>query len=202
MNYSITKNGKPLDKKLYTFDEETKTFSSNENNLVLDFSDIEGCTFDTGFGCTFKTGFGCTFKTGFDCTFKTSYDCTFDTGSGCTFKTSSGCTFDTASGCTFDTSSGCTFKTSSGCIFDTGSGCTFDTASGCTFDTASGCTFDAGSDCVVVRRDTYEVIELKENQKIKLNGYVIKGFTILDNEPVKTNPKEITIDGAVYILKN
>ena len=146
MNYSITKNGKPLDKKLYTFDEETKTFSSNENNLVLDFSDIEGCTFDTGFGCTFKTGF--------DCTFKTSYDCTFDTGSGCTFKTSSGCTFDT------------------------------------------------GSDCVVVRRDIYEVIELKENQKIKLNGYVIKGFTILDNEPVKTNPKEITIDGAVYILKN
>ena len=130
MNYSITKNGKPLDKKLYTFDEETKTFSSNENNLVLDFSDIEGCTFDTGFGCTFKTGFGCTFKTGFDCTFKTSYD------------------------------------------------------------------------CVVVRRDIYEVIELKENQKIKLNGYVIKGFTILDNEPVKTNPKEITIDGAVYILKN
>ena len=170
MNYSITKNGKPLDKKLYTFDEETKTFSSNENNLVLDFSDIEGCTFDTGFGCTFKTGF--------DCTFKTSYDCTFDTGSGCTFKTSSGCTFDT------------------------GSGCTFDTASGCTFDTASGCTFDTGSDCVVVRRDIYEVIELKENQKIKLNGYVIKGFTILDNEPVKTNPKEITIDGAVYILKN
>ena len=139
MNYSITKNGKPLDKKLYTIDEKTKTFSSNESGLVLDFSDEYGWVFDTSFDCTFKTGSYCTFKTGFDCT--------FDTGSGCTFETS----------------------------FD----CTFETSSDCTFDTGSSCIFNTGYKCVVVRRDIYEVIELEEGKKIKLNDYGVKGYKVL-----------------------
>ena len=51
MNYSITKNGKPLDKSLYSIDEKTKTFSSNESDLVLDFSNEYGWTFKTGILC-------------------------------------------------------------------------------------------------------------------------------------------------------
>ena len=122
MKYSITKNGVPLDKSLYTMDEETKTFSTNESGLVLDFRNVDYCTFNTGFDCTFNTGF----------------DCTFNTGSNCTFNT--------------------------------------------------------GSDCVVVRRDIYEVIELKEGVKIKLKGLCIKGFTLVDT------PKEtITIGGVTYL---
>ena len=105
MSYSVTKNGIPLDPSLYTFNEETRTFSSKEDDLVLDFSLISGCTF--------KTGSGCTFNTNSYCTFKTSYDCTFKTGSG----------------------------------------------------------------CVVIRRDIYEVIELTEWIKIKLNEYCVKWFT-------------------------
>ena len=159
MKYSITQNGTPLDKKLYTLDEETKTFSSNENNLVLDFGSEYDCTFKTGFGCTFKTGSRCTFDTGFGCTFKTGYDCTFKTGSRCTF--------------------------------DTGSDCTFDTGFGCTFKTGSSCTFKTGSGCVVVRRDVYEVIELKENVKIKLNEYSIKGYTKVEEEPTEMTIKQI-----------
>jgi hypothetical protein len=73
--FSITKNWIPLDKSLYTRDEKTKTLSTNENYLVLDFSDYSDCTF--------KTGSNCTFKTGYDCTFKTGSNCTFDTGSNC-----------------------------------------------------------------------------------------------------------------------
>jgi hypothetical protein len=165
MNFSVTKNGKPLSKELYTWDEKTKTFSSNESYLVLDFTGIDGvtfrtghfCTFETSSLCTFKTGSGCTFQTGFNCTFKTGFNCTFDTGSGCTFKTGSRCTFKTYSHCTFDTSSDCTFKT--------------------------------GSKCVVVRRDIFEVIQLKENQKIKLNGCQVKGYKILEDK------KTISIDG-------
>jgi len=38
MTFSVTQNGKPLSKKKYTWDPETKTFSTNEVNLVLDFS--------------------------------------------------------------------------------------------------------------------------------------------------------------------
>jgi hypothetical protein len=50
----------------------------------------------------------------------------------------------------------------------------------CTFKTWFDCTFKTGSGCVVVRRDIYEVIELKENQKIKLHDYSVKGFDILN----------------------
>ena len=157
-NFSITKNGKPLDKSLYIRDEKTKTLSTNEYWLVLDFSDYSYCTFKTGSYCTFKTG----------------SRCTFDTGSGCTFNTGSRCTFDTGSCCTFDTGSDCTF--------DTSSDCTFDTSSDCIFDTGYGCTFNAGSRCVVVRRDVYEVIELKEWQKIKLNWYWERWYKIIEDE--------------------
>lgn len=111
----VLKNGKPLSLDLFEWDEKTNTFSSNEDILVLDFRNINNCTFNTGSNCTFNTGFNCTFNTGFDCTFNTGPDCTFDTG----------------------------------------------------------------KNCVVVRRDIYEVIEIEEGKKIKLNGYNEKGFTIL-----------------------
>jgi len=174
--FSITKNGEPLNKSLYTRDEKTKTLYTNEIWLVLDFRDYSDCTFKTGYDCTFKTGYGCTFKTGSDCTFDTGSDCTFDTGYDCTFKTGYGCTFKTRSDCTFDTRSDCTF--------DTGSDCTFDTGYDCTFDTGYGCTFKTGSDCVVVRRDVFEVIVLKEEKNhIKLNWYNIPWYTnILEEE--------------------
>ena len=74
---------------------------------------------------------------------------------------------------------GVTFNTGSGCTFNTGYGCTFDTGSYCTFDTRSGCTFETGYQCVVVRRDIFEVIKLKEGQKIKLNGYGVKGYKVI-----------------------
>jgi hypothetical protein len=45
----------------------------------------------------------------------------------------------------------------------------------------SECTFKTGEGCVVVRRDVYEVIELKKGEKIKLNGYEVKGFTVIND---------------------
>jgi len=176
--YSITKNGKPLDKKLYTIDEKTKTFSSNESGLVLDFSDEYGWVFNTNS----------------DCTFKTDSDCTFDTGFGCTFDTGPDCTFKTGSDCTFDTGYDCTFKTGYDCTFKTDSDCTFDTSYDCTFNTGYDCTFKTGFDCVVVRRDIFEVIKLKEGKKIKLNRYSIKGYKVLVKKATKdTTTKEMTV---------
>ena len=151
----VLQNGEPLSSDKFEWDEKTNTFSSSEDNLVLDFNNIDYCTFRTGSDCTFKTGSGCIFKTGSFCTFDTGYDCTFNTGSSCTFKTGFNCTFNTD--------------------YD----CTFKTGFGCTFDTSAVCTFRTGFGCVVVRRDIYEVIELKEGQKIKLNKAGIKGFEII-----------------------
>ena len=55
----VLQNGKPLPLDKFEWDEKTNTFSSDENYLVLDFGDINNCTFNTGSDCTFKTGEHC-----------------------------------------------------------------------------------------------------------------------------------------------
>ena len=65
----VLQGGKPLALSKFTWCEKTKTFSSKENDLVIDFAGIWDCTFTTGGDCTFKTGGDCTFKTGERCTF-------------------------------------------------------------------------------------------------------------------------------------
>ena len=90
--------------------------------------------------------------------------------------------FNGVSDCTFNTGSNCTFNTGSDCTFNTWSDCTFKTGPYCTFNTGSNCTFNTDKNCVVVRRDIYEVIELKAGQKIKLKNYDIKGYNILEEE--------------------
>ena len=89
--FSVTQNGTPLDPRLYSWDGDTKTFSTNQDNLVIDFSSFDGVTFKTGHYCTFNTGPNCTFKTGHSCTFDTGYNCIFMTCSKCTFKTGDNC---------------------------------------------------------------------------------------------------------------
>ena len=81
--FSVTQFGKELVTSLYSWNEATKTFYSNEDNLVLDFNNIDNVTFKTGSNCTFKTRYNCTFNTGSYCTFDTGFDCTFKTGSDC-----------------------------------------------------------------------------------------------------------------------
>ena len=91
IKFSVTQFGKPLDPSKYIWDESTRTFSTNESNLVLDFLDVDFCTFTTGSNCIFTTGYSCTFTTLDRCTFTTCSDCTFTTGSDCTFTTGSEC---------------------------------------------------------------------------------------------------------------
>ncbi len=95
----VLQHGKPLELDKFEWDEKTNTFSSSENSLVLDFSDVDYCTFKTGSYCTFTTGDYCVFDTGSDCTFKTGSDCTFNTGDYCVFDTGSDCTFKTGFNC-------------------------------------------------------------------------------------------------------
>jgi len=201
MDYSITQFGKPLSKSKYVINEMTKVFSSNENNLVLDYGGFDFWTFNTGSGCTFKTGYSCAFNTGGNCTFDTGDNCIFDTGHECIFKTVSGCTFGTRHNCTFNTGDNCTFDTGCNCIFKTGYNCTFNTGHDCTFDSKFSCTFDVGynctfktgKNCVIVRRDIFEIITIPENKTIKLNDFNIKGYEIITESKEET----IEIDGKV-----
>lgn len=156
----VSVSGKPIPLKDFDWCERTKTFRSDLNCLVVDFNGISDCTFNVGSSCTFRTYYGCTFNTFSNCVFNTGSDCVFNTCADCTFKTGSECVFDTARGCTFDT----------------GSCCIFNTGSYCTFNTYYNCTFKTGTECVVVRRDTFEAIQLKEGVKTQLHMYNVKGY--------------------------
>jgi len=156
MNQTLTKeqvqqrvlqNGKPLPLDKFTWDEKTRTFSSDVYGLVIDFSGINNCRFETEYDCTFKTGSHCTFNTGSHCTFDTVHSCMFKTENDCTFNTGSYCTFDTESNCIFNTEYNCAFNTKSYCTFKTGWDCTFNTRYDCTFTTGSRCTFNTGNSC-------------------------------------------------------
>ncbi len=177
----VLQNGKQLALNKFEWNKKTKTFSSLENNLVLDFSEFDNCTFKSGYNCTFNIESNCTFDTGSYCTFKTGYNCTFNTGSYCTFKTGYNCTFNTGSYCAFNTGADCAFNTGSYCTFNTGSYCTFNTGSGCTFNTGYYCAFNTGFYCVALRRDTSEIIILEEGNKTQLCPNGIKGFLINGN---------------------
>lgn len=87
----VLQNGKPLALSKFNWDEDTRTFSSRESDLILDFKGINDCTFTARWDCTFNAGADCTFRTGSCCTFRTGSRCTFDTGYNCTFKTGYGC---------------------------------------------------------------------------------------------------------------
>lgn len=79
----VLQNGKPLNLSKFIWDENNNRFSTEENNLIIDFANINNCKFKTGTDCFFKTGYNCFFDTLSDCTFKTFSDCTFKTGSDC-----------------------------------------------------------------------------------------------------------------------
>lgn len=79
----VLQNGKPLALSKFAWCEKTRTLSTRESNLVIDFIGIAYCTFKTGSRCTFKTGSSCTFNTRSHCTFDTWSSCTFNTGLDC-----------------------------------------------------------------------------------------------------------------------
>ena len=148
MIFSVTQNGIVLDPSKYNWDEENKVFSTEEDNLVLDFSNINGIVFYTGSSCRFYTGSYYRFDTG-------SY-CRFDTGSNCRFDTGCDCKFDTGSSCRFYTGDNCTFATGFDCTFDTGS-CTFVTGNKSVIRTSYNSKIKMKENCIVYRSDTDEV---------------------------------------------
>ena len=93
--FSVTQFGKKLNSSNYNWNEETLTFFTKEDNLVLDFSDYEGLDFWIGSNCNFTTGSNCYFDTLDNCKFDTGGYCIFHTGSKCTFDTDYDCTFNT-----------------------------------------------------------------------------------------------------------
>jgi len=86
--YKITKDGKPLDRKLYRIDKANQTFASSENDLVIDFTGesdwhfriSSNCTVTAGDDCFIDAYGGCTITAGDRCNIDTSNDCNITTG--------------------------------------------------------------------------------------------------------------------------
>ena len=83
MSFSITNNGKELDKSLYILDKNDKMFYTEMDNLNLDFSSINGWTFSVGNNCTLYTGHFCTVNTGRNCLIFTYTDVVLQTDVYC-----------------------------------------------------------------------------------------------------------------------
>lgn len=91
----VLRSGKPLDEYLFFWDAEAKTFSTDENNLVIDFTGRASHTIRVGSHCMLKVGPCCVLHTGPYCIFQTDDKCKFYTGVGCVFQTGKDCTFKT-----------------------------------------------------------------------------------------------------------
>lgn len=214
----VSQFGEPLPLSKFDWDEYTNAFSSEECNLVLDFSDVDFCNFKTGADCTLYTGADCVFHTGANCTFKTSHNCNFETGSYCTFNTLFKCTFKTNDYCTFITGSNSKFKTGSYCTFNTGDRCIFVTKNECNFYTGSVCDFDTGYlcvfsvsyyctfctgiNCVITRRDIFEVIKPPTGTRIQICPFYDMGYLVEIGDKFYLNGDEslgehIIIDGML-----
>jgi len=85
--YKITKDGVALDPKLYTIDKVNRTFTSEENGLVINFTGKSDWHFRIRNNCTVTAGDECFIDAWGDCTITTANRCTINTGSGCDITT-------------------------------------------------------------------------------------------------------------------
>lgn len=64
----VLQNGKPLSLDKFEWDENTKTFSSNEDGLVLDFKGVDNLTINCRNYCAINCGYSCTINCRYYCT--------------------------------------------------------------------------------------------------------------------------------------
>ena len=62
----VLQNGKPLDLDKFEWDEKTNTFTTQENDLMLDFDNMDNFNFNTGSNCSFRAGSNCNFDKGIE----------------------------------------------------------------------------------------------------------------------------------------
>ena len=118
MNIVVSNNGEIVSTELYDWNENTKTFSTNLSELVLDFGEINGVTIKCGHYCTIKCGDFCTIKCGYYCTINCGNYCTIKCGFGCTIKCGNFCTINCGNSCTIRTYWGTEIVAGKNCILN------------------------------------------------------------------------------------
>jgi hypothetical protein len=125
--FTVSQNGQPLPKSKYNWDEKTKTFITEENNVVVDFGGDDRVMVTTGHSSTVTTGSYSTVTTGDYSTVKTGHYSTVTTGDYSTVKTGSSSTVKTGDCSTVKTGHYSTVTTGSYSTVTTGDSSTVTT---------------------------------------------------------------------------
>ena len=93
----VLQGGKPLHESKFMWDESTKTFSSNEDNLVIDFNGIHYATIKCGYSATIDCGDYATIDCGESATIDCGDSATINCGRSATIKCGHYATIDCGS---------------------------------------------------------------------------------------------------------
>ena len=183
----VLQNGEPLALSRFSWDEETRTFPSKENNLVIDFKGINYCSVKTGSNSTVKTGLHSTVITGWGSTVTTGWESTVITGLDSTVTTGSYSIVKTGSDSTVRTGWDSTVKTGWDSTITAGAESTVTTGSRST-------VICKGENIVIVNRNVFEVIKPKEGQTIQICPYKIPGHLV---DGMYNGEPHIIVDGIL-----
>ena len=198
----VLQSGNPLPLSEFSWDENTNTFASNEDNLVIDFRNIDYSTVMTGNystvttgdsstvtaggESTVTTGYYSTVNTGYSSIVKAGYHSTVKTGSYSTVTTGHSSTVTTGDHSTVTTGGYSTVKTGCESAVSTGyhstvkTGCesTVTTGHFSTVTTGGGSTVKTGVQCCLHYINIYgiSIVMLMDNKAIKTfrNNILIK----------------------------
>jgi len=151
----VLKDGKPLALKLFSWDEDTRTFSSTISGLVIDFSDCDNCAITAWNNSTITAGDNGTITTG--------DNCAITAGSGCTITTWNNSTITAGSGCTITAGDNGTITARNYGRIAAWNNCAITALRGCTITARSGCT--------ITTQDNY-TITIRDNCTFIVNGYL------------------------------
>lgn len=186
----VLQNGEVLDLDLFSWDDKTNTFSSNEDYLVIEFNDYYNATVKTGSNATVTTGYDSTVTTGYYSTVTTGYNSTVKTRGYSTVKTGYYSTVKTGFNSTVTTGFNSTVKTGYESTVKTG-----DNSTVTAYDTCYINTEDTEG-CILVLRDedNTKVCNLSEYNSAKLTRFTM-------NDVIEKEIKEIKmIDESLMVL--
>ena len=201
----VLQNGKPLALSKFTWCEKTMTFSSDEDNLVFAFQNIEGVKIisrdwsiqTAGYNSTQTAGNGSTQKAGHNSTQKAGAYSTQTAGAGSTQKAGHNST-QTAGA--YSTQTAGAYSTQKAGAYSTqtaGAGSTHFIDDRCQVATGYESIIHVnGNDCAIINRNVFELIQPKSGDIIQISPDNIGGHLVNGIHSI-TGKKSIIADGIL-----
>ena len=207
----VLRNGNPLPLSEFSWDANTSTFASNEDNLVIDFWDVDSSTVKTGYKSTVKTGDYSTVTTGNHSTVTTGDYSTVTTGNfstvtirdNSTVTTGDYSTVTTGDFSTVTTGARSTVKTEGYSTVTAGGNSTVTTGGDSTVTTGNFSTVTIRDNSTVTIRDKSTVTTGVECCLHYLNNYGKNIVMLMDNNAIKTFKNNMLIqekDSDKFVL--